>query len=308
VTQPSLDPIFDIAMSGYSAVYTSMLGTYYSDDTNGSYTFHPSIKPALGSSIEALLWGSNDGYAVIGPSFEVEEGNGVWMSSDAGKNFAFTNISVLFTQARFGAFPSATTWYVAAGAFPNVTQDGYVTNGGVKVPAKISPLKAQIAKTTNGGKTWTSVFYSEREFIFNQISCGSPTSCVVVADSEDYDSTRSGVSILTTKDGGASWNTTFYYNNAGISMSLSAVQFVSPTEVWAAGSYNFYHSTDAGFTWDLVFTPWIVYESSDLSFLSPTVGYAVGADFELGEGAFMTWLPSKAQSSPDTQLTLVDSR
>jgi len=293
VGKPTFDPIFDIAASLDSAVYTSSLGTFYSNQTNGSYVFLPSQKAAFGADVEAFNWQGVDdgyGYGVVGPCFDVKHGNGVWISTDSGQTFSFTNISVLLAPGRFGAYPSSTTWFIAAGAYPNVTNEELANHIGK--PPPVSPLIAQMAKTTDGGHTWQTVFYSERQFIFNHVACWSELSCVVLADSELYQSTISGVTILTTKDGGQTWNITYNQNAGGTSMSISAVQFVSETEVWACGNYQFYHSTDAGWTWELVFTPWIVYDVTDIAFVSPNVGYAVGASFEIAEGAFMTWIPT----------------
>jgi hypothetical protein len=44
--------------------------------------------------------------------------------------------------------------------------------------------KAQIVKTTDGGKTWKSVFFQNNTFYFNQIACGSELSCVAIGEAD----------------------------------------------------------------------------------------------------------------------------
>ena len=50
---------------------------------------------------------------------------GVAVSTNAGANFssAFVNVAELQTFARYGAFPSANVWYLAAGQWPTAAAD-----------------------------------------------------------------------------------------------------------------------------------------------------------------------------------------
>jgi len=44
--------------------------------------------------------------------------NGVWISNDTGNTFSFINATGMITWARFGAYPSATTWYLSGAHVP----------------------------------------------------------------------------------------------------------------------------------------------------------------------------------------------
>ena len=58
---------------------------------------------------------------------------------------------------------------------------------------------AGIAKTADGGSTWTMQFHSQGSFYFNDIDCVSETHCVAVA--EGHNGNNPGVHIFTTVDG-----------------------------------------------------------------------------------------------------------
>ncbi len=103
---------------------------------------------------------------------------GVAVSSDGGVSFKRYPINALFTEARYGAFPSATTWYVAAGEWPEDAaqparnprrksifqdKDGHFPRAFKRTPlpklgGNMTGYMAQIVKTTDGGNTWTTLF------------------------------------------------------------------------------------------------------------------------------------------------------
>ena len=91
---------------------------------------------------------------------------------------------------------------------------------------------AQIVKTTDGGKTWTTVFEDEGNFYLNGIDCFDENTCVAVGES-DADSPSPGSRIFTTVDGGATWNLSLLVSDP--QESLMNVVFRSSDEIWAVG-------------------------------------------------------------------------
>ena len=113
-------------------------------------------------------------------------------------------------------------------------------------------LCPQIVKTTDAGKTWSSVFFQNNTFFFNQIACGSEQVCVAAGEGEG-DSSEPGVRIWVTHDGGASWTETLRHNMNH--PSLMSAFAISETEYWVGGGEFSpfvgvaYHSVDAGLSW-----------------------------------------------------------
>jgi hypothetical protein len=65
------------------------------------------------------------GFAAVGAWGLLNEANGVAYSPDFGITYSATNISVLRADTRYGAFPSATNWYITAGDWPGVSWNAY---------------------------------------------------------------------------------------------------------------------------------------------------------------------------------------
>jgi len=205
-------------------------------------------------------------------------GNGVAISDSDGELFTVYATDEWKTVPRYGAFPSLTTWYLSGGEWPRRQLNSDVvyefssrlharsTNGESSVgftsdeapyvadrDTPNSGWKAQIVKTTDGGSTWSTVFYDEDKFYFNQIGCGSESHCCAAGEANN--STESGIRIVCTTDGGANWKRTLWVPNPAF--SIMALRFLSDTEVWAAGgdmgddfTGYFWHSTDGGNSWD----------------------------------------------------------
>lgn len=62
---------------------------------------------------------------------------------------------------------------------------------------------AEIAKTTDGGRTWTTQFSNNGSFYFNEIDCFGTELCCAAGESAG--SATPGVRIYCTSDGGSSW-------------------------------------------------------------------------------------------------------
>lgn len=219
------------------------------------------------------------------------------MVSPDGSTWALHDIGLDSTlyPARYAALPSESTWYVSAGTWPldsvtaeastlqkRLTSKVAIHNDGKRQTAAFKePIRKNlrsgdstgysgaIARTTDGGKTWTQVFDSKGSFYLNGISCADETHCVAVGENDD------AAFILTTSDG-ANWSQVFT-SPAGI--SLIAAKAISNTEFWVSGGGQtsrsqltgyYYHSTDGGATWTLSTLPGY---AMDLSF-ADGVGYS----------------------------------
>jgi photosystem II stability/assembly factor-like uncharacterized protein len=114
---------------------------------------------------------------------------------------------------------------------------------------------AEIVKSEDGGKTWSSLLFDEGAFYFNDIDCFNATLCVAVGEGFAQDgSTSPGARVYVTTDGK---NFTLAHQGEDGS-SLMAVKALSATEHWAGGASKSgalaapvlaLHSTDGGKTW-----------------------------------------------------------
>jgi hypothetical protein len=243
----------------------------------------PSVVPNLAATslnIEAL---GSAGFAAVGvfsdPATPTVRTNGVAVSTD-GVTWNRLDIGLSRAsgyRARYGAFPTATTWYVTSGDFPN-NVDNKLTNGQVsRLNSRLSVTydsgngqpqitfistrnllgryPGAISKTTDGGQTWTKVFDSNGDFYLNQISCTDANNCFAVGEDG-----KTAVVIATT-NGGTTWTRKMTLRGP---FSLNAVQMVSATEIFVSGGTmsvgpvatkeiegRYYRSTDGGNTWQM---------------------------------------------------------
>jgi hypothetical protein len=266
----------------------------------GTY-FNKSLIIELADECQSVenIKGVKGGYGLTGG---FGNDNGCAISSDGGVTLRFIDAKVN-TSTRYGSFPTPTTWYLSAGDWPEsgeplqagqkrltqrITMHRDTVAGTMRPQFRLydpkEPVRAlssdntyhaAIAKTTDGGKTWNTVFYDQGNFYFNGISCPSENHCYAVGESEG-DSPKPGSRIMHTADGGKTWEQQLY--NPNPAYSLMAIEMISETEGWAAGGEldvsfqgQFWHTLDAGKTWvaDHVFG---IY-GNDLSFATGPKGY-----------------------------------
>ena len=128
-----------------------------------------------------------------------KQANGVAVTTDFGSTWNVYDIGLNSSYiARYGAFPTADTWYVSSGSWPASSE---AVQGAHKLSARVhlkqfgadfkaskansvSGYPGAISKTTDAGATWTQVFDSEGQFYFNEINCFDANSCVAVAENE----------------------------------------------------------------------------------------------------------------------------
>jgi len=141
---------------------------------------------------------------------------------------------------------------------------------------------AQLLKTVDGGKTWTSQFESSGLFYFNQIGCPSVNHCCAVGEA-DTDSKTPGVQVWCTFDG-SNWSQTYYGKDP--TFSALSLQFLNENHVFVGGASLrqqliegiFWESLDGGKTWTESFVPDAY--PNEMTFGSPTFGLSTGFDLE----------------------------
>jgi photosystem II stability/assembly factor-like uncharacterized protein len=144
-----------------------------------------------------------------------------------------------------------------------------------------SGYRGTIARTTNGGLTWTNVVTTPVTCsYFWKMSWPSPNIGYVTLQQNGSHDT---VVFYKTTDGGANWisNGIPIASIGGPSFGLQGIGFVSETEGWMGGSasvvapFNFIHTTDGGATWSVM-----GYENTQqinrIRFLNSAFGYASG--------------------------------
>jgi len=283
-------PKFDIflaaaAKSKKNVVVGGVIFQTYSTD---GYYFNASIGDYLIPSQDAEVIPGGE-FALISTSNKC---NGVstsflgkfWKCFDTGLN------ATLF-PARYGSFPTKSTWYVTAGTWPQNTSSSRFRSvtqkirydkhmGKMEFLDKIEhqnsdddSFSALIAKTTDSGATWTTVYQNISDFYFNDIDCISADHCVACAEGNS-------THIFLTMDGGKTWDEVLYDNDP--THSLMRVSMVSETEVWVTGGQlkqfssqgRFWHSIDGGKTFKLEFIKgfYII----DIDMIDATHGFAIG--------------------------------
>ena len=123
-------------------------------------------------------------------------------------------------------------------------------NVGAPPALKAAGYSAQILRTTNGGKTFKSVFEELDNIYFNGIECTNVKTCYTVANGAE------AVYIYGTKDGGDSWRPVFELPRTAESYySLMSIGFLNGTVVAAGGGQSakgyesFTVTSDDGINW-----------------------------------------------------------
>ena len=172
-----------------------------------------------------------------------------------------------------------------------------------------TPYYGRIAKTTDGGNTWTPVVTTPIScFYFWKMSWPATNiGYVALQQNGTYDT----IVYYKTSDGGSTWvsngipEVTVGLATNGYHFYLQGLGFVSPTEGWIGGasglpSYgsSFLHTTDGGATWSPAgFND--SYFINRIRFLSPTLGFAAGAN------VYLYSVPLAITAQPQSQVLVV---
>eukprot|EP00929_Paragymnodinium_shiwhaense_P095518 TRINITY_DN56705_c0_g1_i1.p1 TRINITY_DN56705_c0_g1~~TRINITY_DN56705_c0_g1_i1.p1 ORF type:complete len:368 (-),score=74.60 TRINITY_DN56705_c0_g1_i1:280-1266(-) len=268
-----------IAVAPPSIVIGCLFGDYVSHDMGK--TFVSDSHALMGQWLE-----SRNGYFYDVGQSTFGGTNGVAVSADGADTFKDFNVSVLNTEARYGAFPSLKSWFISAGEWPRSNDDDTPSDddGPHSLRGSGKPTgswKAQIAHSTDGGNTWVSSLYEEDKFYFNGIDCEDDTHCCAVGES-DQTSPSNGVRIWCTDDG-QTWTRTYFQAppQSNDAYSLMMIQSLGDGEWMAGGTFNnaaFLHSTDGGKSWTLEQPSGALAAVIAMSVPSPHIGYALGVN------------------------------
>ena len=150
---------------------------------------------------------------------------------------------------------------------------------------------AKFYKTSNGGESWTETYSNETEGIFfDAMGFWDQMNGIAFSDAID-----GHLVIITTKDGGASWQEIDYEHlpaspaegEGGFAASGTCLTTFGDSLVWiglGSPDSRVFRSDDRGKTWDVVVTDMKQESSSagifSLAFQSESFGIAVGGDYE----------------------------
>ena len=295
--QDPTHPAFNIFLAtavkdAKSSVVSGVLFQTYTTDGN---TFNASTNGVLSAAQDAAVL-PNGSFALVTQSASGE--NGVALSDD-GKTWSFSDIGLDPDKylTRYGAFPSNDVWYVTAGSWPEQEEEEAAAarhlTSRVSVSAdgklRVRPTAARnddtgyyaaIAKSTDGGKTFTTVYQKEDAGVYpNGIHCSSEVHCVATLEGET-------THIMVTTDGGATWVKTM--DDPDPKASLVAVHMVDEKEGWVSGGHmtyddfegRYWHTLDGGKTWAKEAIKGLYMFSFDL--VSKTAGYSVALTMQSG--------------------------
>jgi len=197
--------------------------------------------------------------------------DGVVQTNDGGKTMNYWSWG-MGTQARYGTYPSNSTWFISGGTWPSDYDTAEEKRQGIHA---LSPrikvhfnqqgkqVKTEIntdpsvmgnadgylgvlARTRNGGATFELVYNDTGRFYFNGIDCADERRCWAVAEGPD------GSWILHSDDSGDTWKEQWHQANSG----LFDIKMINALEGWACGAglsvtFNaiFLHTTNGGITW-----------------------------------------------------------
>lgn len=83
--------------------------------TDGAVTFNKSSGVIGAGQCIRNIAGISGAFAAVGTWGLVNEENGPAISLNSGKSYRAQNITELLTEARYGAFPTLSDWFITAG-------------------------------------------------------------------------------------------------------------------------------------------------------------------------------------------------
>lgn len=226
------------------------LGEEYSD-TGGSY-FNESIGGGSGQCVRAVGDRTKpDAIAVVGEFGLFKPKNGVAISTDGGVSFT-TYDAGLFTDARYGAFPSAKTWYLSAGNWPEANDD--------KTPTKDDdPFSNDNNIPAADGAP--QVYARTPRFELRRNAAGGYQPYARLSGRDAMVTSNDTVfqtQISMTQDGGATWTTVFkevgdFYPNGIACQDDANCCFVAEADAGSEPGSRIYCTSDSGASWNRTF-------------------------------------------------------
>jgi hypothetical protein len=125
----------DVTSYSTNVQVVGTLDFYYSNDSGATFKNSSMQYPGASESVGNIGPVEQEiGFGIVGAFAQTlfAQDEGVATSFNAGANYSVSNITALDTAARYGAFPTDTTWFVTAGQFPGEGSDdsGKTTTSG----------------------------------------------------------------------------------------------------------------------------------------------------------------------------------
>jgi hypothetical protein len=237
------------------------------------------------------------------------------------------------SSARYSSSPSKSVIYTTGGQWPdnnNVGADGLITrtDGGKQhslsrnvhvvldskskrlevSPATAAPnatdYMAELFKSEDGGKTWTSLFHDEGSFYFNGIDCIDETNCIAVGEGFGESGGKPGARVYQTTDG-KTFKLINMVDTHGTE-SLMTAKMLSATEFWVGGTQKSgallqpmlaLHSTDSGKTWTNEGSNILGEMIMSWDWISPSLAYATTVN-ALQVSSLLKFTTTKPSPSP----------
>jgi len=215
--------LMDGTCAGNNGVVGGMMDTQFSADH--WMTWNVSKGDKFISQSAATIHGKTDSKFFGLAGGDIRGQNGVAVSVDGGANFKFYNVSVLQTMSRYAAFPSRNVWYISAGMWGDDAAGPRDRTLEHKLTSRL-----HVHKTADG----------KRAIQIAPLTLQAPTP----GPSPGWIG-----QIVTTKDGGKSWSSSFidegnlYFNGIDCGSETSCCAVCDGV----AGSYI--HCTSDGKTW-----------------------------------------------------------
>jgi len=105
-----------------------------------------------------------------------------------------------------------------------------------------------VAKTTDGGQTWTRYSIASEGFIVNALAINPITPTIIYAGGEEIAANKG--EIYKSMDGGISWTQVLTTTYGEPCISRIAIDPDQPSTVYAGGWISVYKSTDGGASWE----------------------------------------------------------
>lgn len=252
--------LLDAAVSSDYTVATTVFPILVSKDNGATYTTSENLAGAVQDAqiVNGAIY-LTGGFAVPVEGDRPASGNGVARSTDGGDSWTMFNVPAGY--ARYGAFPSENTWYVASGIWgddPEAIESGRpgahsLHDSSMQARVSLEPF-ALSARASMGGIATGGVRFNARQGGFKKPTHGNTTAA-------DGLTGWTGT-ISKTTDAGATWSTVFqsdvtkdyYYFNQIACADTKKCVAVAEGDDAVNGGYLVaaYLTMDGGATWNNV--------------------------------------------------------
>lgn len=236
----------DVAGYAENIVVSGVFGEEYS--TDGGNQFNESLGGGQGQCVRAMgPRSAPTGLAVVGTFGLIDPKDGIAVSTDGGVVFTAYDAQ-LFTDARYGAFPSSTSWYVSAGNWPESNDDNNGKNN--------DPFSNNDNNVPVDGRP--SVIRRTPRFELRLNDNGGYSPYVRLPGRDERVTSNDTIfeaQISVSHDGGSTWKSVFenkgdFYANGIACLSNTDCCFVGEADAGPTPGARIYCTNDGGGSWN----------------------------------------------------------